>query len=41
MKDSDFISIEQFNVFHKNGSELLKMLKSSILTAKKNLEKGI
>jgi len=41
MKDSEFITIEQFNLFHKNRTELLKMLKSSILTAKKNLEKGI
>jgi len=41
MKDSGFISIEQFNFFHQNGCELLKMLKSSIITAKKNLEKGI
>jgi four helix bundle protein len=41
MKDSEFITIEQFNLFHKNGTELLKMLKSSILTAKKNLEKRI
>lgn len=41
MKDSEFITIEQFNIFHKNGNELLKMLKSSIITAKRNLEKGI
>lgn len=41
MKDSEFITIDQFNLFHKNGNELLKMLKSSILTAKKNLEKRI
>ena len=41
MKDSEFITIEQFNLFHKNGTELLKMLKSSILPAKKNLEKRI
>jgi four helix bundle protein len=41
MKDSEFITIEQFNISHKNGTELLKMLKSSIITAKRNLEKGI
>ena len=36
LKESNYINLEQFTIFEGSAIELLRLLKSSILTAKKN-----
>jgi four helix bundle protein len=40
LNEVELLKAEEFNSIYSDGTELLKILRSSILTAKSNLEKG-